>query len=137
METGGFQGRTRVVRRDELYTSLSAVLGIAQSSIVAEYGMTELLSQYYDSPASRPTATRVKVAPPWLRPLVVDAQGREVAHGEIGFLRHVDLANRSSVLAIDTEDRGYRSGEGIVLLGRDTDAPARGCSLDAEDLIAR
>jgi hypothetical protein len=137
METGGFKGRTRVVERDELYASLSATLGIAQSAIVAEYGMTELLSQYYDSHESRASGVRVKVAPPWLRPLVLDSEGREVAHGTVGFLRHVDLANRSSVLAIDTEDRGYRSGDGIVLLGREAEAPARGCSLDAEDLIAR
>ena len=135
METGGFKGRTRVVERDELYVSLSEMLGIPTESVVAEYGMTELLSQYYDAPDSRAAATRVKVAPPWLQPLVVDADGREVAHGEIGYLRHVDLANRSSVVAIDTEDRGYRSGAGIVLLGRDDSAPPRGCSLDFEDLI--
>jgi hypothetical protein len=135
METGGFKGRTRVVERDELYALLSGALGIPQRAIVAEYGMTELLSQYYDSHESRTSTTRVKVAPPWLRPLVVDANGREVAAGEIGYVRHVDLANRSSVLAIDTEDRGYASGNGIVLLGRESDAPPRGCSLDAEDLL--
>jgi hypothetical protein len=137
METGGFKGRTRTVERDELYAALAQTFGLATSSIVAEYGMTELLSQYYDSPESRVTDTRVKVAPPWLRPLVVDGNGREVADGEVGFLRHVDLANRSSVIAIATEDRGYRSGLGIVLLGREAEAPPRGCSLDAEDLIAR
>jgi hypothetical protein len=137
METGGFKGRARVVERSELYGALAATLGVPESSIVAEYGMTELLSQYYDSPASRHTQTRVKVAPPWLRPLVVDANGREVLAGEIGYLRHVDLANRSSVVAIETEDRGYRADDGIVLLGREVDAPLRGCSLDAEDLVAR
>lgn len=136
METGGFKGRARVVERTELYTALSAAFGIPEPSIIAEYGMTELLSQYYDAPQSRASETRLKIAPPWLRPLVVDGDGREVAPGETGFLRHVDLANRSSVVAIDTEDRGYRIGDGIVLLGRDLDAPARGCSLDAEDLTA-
>ncbi|MFY9779167.1 MAG: hypothetical protein WAJ85_01490 [Candidatus Baltobacteraceae bacterium] len=136
METGGFKGRARAVERGELYARLEWTLGIAQSSIVAEYGMTELASQYYDAPASRGAAVRVKVAPPWLRTLVVDPSGRELPAGEPGFLRHVDLGNRSSAVAIETEDRGYRSGEGIVLLGRAIDAPPRGCSLDAEDLIA-
>jgi hypothetical protein len=136
METGGFKGRARVVERAALYAALSATLGIPEASIVAEYGMTELLSQYYDAPAARAQAIRVKVAPPWLRPLVVDAGGREVPAGEIGFLRHLDLANRSSAIAIETEDRGYRTPDGIVLLGRDADAPLRGCSLDAEDLAA-
>lgn len=134
METGGFKGRTRVVEREELYVRLAATFGIGQESIVAEYGMTELLSQYYDSIESRASAQRVKAAPPWLRTLVVDAQGRELPAGETGYLRHVDLANRSSVLAIDTEDRGYAVPGGIVLLGRESDAPLRGCSLDAEDL---
>jgi hypothetical protein len=136
METGGFKGRAHVVERSELYAGLSHALGVPESSIVAEYGMTELLSQYYDAPASRTSAIRVKVSPPWLRPLVVDAGGNEVAAGEVGYLRHVDLANRSSVVAIDTEDRGYRLGDGIVLLGRESGAPPRGCSLDAEDLLA-
>jgi len=135
METGGFKGRTRAIERSELYRRLEASLGVAQSAIVAEYGMTELLSQYYDAPESRSSDLRIKVGPPWLRALVVDANGREVPAGETGFLRHVDLANRSSVVAIDTEDRGYVHGHGFVLLGRDVDAPARGCSLDAEDLI--
>lgn len=135
METGGFKGRAVEIPRDELYARLSAALGVPTAAIVAEYGMTELVSQYYDSPSSRGETTRVKVAPPWLRTLVLDGDGREVADGAIGFLRHVDLGNRSSVVAIDTEDRGYRSGEGIVLLGRDLAAAPRGCSLDAEDLV--
>ncbi len=134
METGGFKGRTRVIAREELYARLAAAFGIDQESIVAEYGMTELLSQFYDSIESRSSALRVKAAPPWLRTLVVDAEGREVPAGETGFLRHVDLANRSSVLAIETEDRGYLVPGGIVLRGRESDAEPRGCSLDAEDL---
>ncbi len=137
METGGFKGRARVVERAELYARLTTTLGIAPEAIVAEYGMTELVSQYYDTPASRSGAgPRIKGSPPWLRTLVVTSDGREVPDGETGFLRHVDLGNRSSVVAIDTEDRGYRAGAGIVLLGRESDAPPRGCSLDAEDILA-
>jgi hypothetical protein len=136
METGGFKGRSRVVERAELYAGLEGALGIPYEAIVAEYGMTELLTQFYDTLESRREPVRVKAAPPWLRTLVLDASGREVPDGEAGFLRHVDLANRSSVVAIDTEDRGYRVPGGIVLLGRDIDAPLRGCSLDAEDLLA-
>ena len=135
METGGFKGRARVVERADLYAALEAALGIAQRGIVAEYGMTELVSQYYDSCASRAGEVRVKASVPWLRALVVDAAGREVPRGETGFLRHVDLGNRSSVIAIDTEDRGYATDDGIVLLGREIDAPQRGCSLEAESLL--
>ncbi len=136
METGGFKGREHAVSRDDLYARIAGLLGIAQDAIVAEYGMTELTSQYYDAPSSRGAAVRVKTGPPWLRTLVVDERGARVPSGEIGFLRHVDLANRGSVVAIQTEDRGYETAGGFVLLGRDADAPLRGCSLDAEDLLA-
>jgi hypothetical protein len=137
METGGFKGRAKVVPREELYARTEAALGIPQPAIVAEYGMTELLSQFYDTPESRERDVRIKTGMPWLRTLVVDASGRELPPGAIGYLRHIDLANVSSVLAIETEDRGYAVEGGFVLVGRDLDAPPRGCSLDAEDLHAR
>ena len=148
METGGFKGRTRVVERTALYEETSARLGVPVERIVAEYGMTELSSQYYDAPSSRARVEpRVKVPPPWLRPIVVDGDGRPLPHGVVGAIRHVDLANRGSVIAIDTEDLGAlvdappESGgpasAGLVLLGREQGAELRGCSLDAESLLAR
>jgi Acyl-protein synthetase, LuxE len=152
METGGFKGRTRVVERAVLYAETSARLGVPVEAIVAEYGMTELSSQYYDAFASRGRVEpRVKVAPPWLRPIVVDGEGRPLPRGVVGAIRHVDLANRGSVVAIETEDlgalveapgsdeAGAASGArpGLVLLGREQGAELRGCSLDAESLLAR
>lgn len=145
METGGFKGRTRIVERPALYHEASKRLGVPIPAIVAEYGMTELSSQYYDAPASRDRIEpRIKVGPPWLRPLVVDGEGRPVPPGVVGALRHVDLANRGSAIAIDTEDLGALvasstgSGRpGLVLLGREQGAELRGCSLDAESLLAR
>ena len=138
METGGYKGRSRTLERPELYARLAECFCIPEDRIVAEYGMTELTSQYYDSPASRARGERIKAGPPWLRPLIVDARGAEVGLGEIGALRHVDLANRASAIAIQTEDLALRlPGEEFVLLGRDADARLRGCSLDVEDLLAR
>lgn len=134
METGGFKGRSRQVERAALYDALARRLGVASEAIVAEYGMTELCGQYYDAPASRTSPTRVKAGPPWLRALIVDPDGREVRRGTIGALRHVDLSNRSSVVAIETEDLAYAHDDGFVLLGRDAEAELRGCSLDAEEL---
>jgi Acyl-protein synthetase, LuxE len=138
METGGFKGRTRVVERAELYAQASALLGVPTDAIVAEYGMTELSSQYYDAFGSRARIEpRVKVAPPWLRAIVVDGEGRPLPHGVVGAIRHVDLANRGSVIAVETEDLGALVEDGLVLLGRDQGAELRGCSLDAETLLAR
>ncbi len=137
METGGFKGRVRAVSQAELYRRAATAFGIDEAAIVAEYGMTELCSQYYDSHASRHTSRRVKTPVPWLRPIVVDRAGRAVPDGIVGAIRHVDCANRSSVVAIQTEDLGALTADGLVLLGREEGAAARGCSLDAEDLIRR
>jgi acyl-CoA synthetase (AMP-forming)/AMP-acid ligase II len=137
LETGGFKGRSRVVARDDLYRRAARTFGIDEAAIVAEYGMTELSSQYYDTPASRTAARRLKAPVPWLRPIVVDPAGQPVPAGVVGSIRHVDCANRSSVVAIDTEDLGALTPGGLILLGREEGAAARGCSLDAEDLIRR
>lgn len=135
METGGFKGRTRVVGREELYTRAAEAFAIDQSAIVAEYGMTELSSQYYDAPSSRAFARRIKVPAPWLRPVIVDASGNPLPDGVVGVIRHIDCANRASVVAIETEDLGAIVPGGLLLLGREEGASLRGCSLDAESLI--
>lgn len=164
METGGFKGRSRVVDRDELYDEIADEFGIARERIVAEYGMTELTSQWYDgllrgaafahpargrasascgrlrSPSARSAQDdelRYKCAPAWLRARVVDAAGKDVPDGVVGALVHVDLANRSSCVAISTEDLGAVTEDGLVLIGRERGAALRGCSLDAEALRAR
>lgn len=136
METGGFKGRTRVVSRDELYDEAASRFNIPRSAIFAEYGMTELTSQYYDTVSSRDTALRVKASPPWLRPRVIGPNGKTLPKGTVGSLVHIDLANRSSCTAIATEDLGVEVDGGIVLIGREQGAALRGCSLDAEELRA-
>lgn len=141
METGGFKGRSRTIGREDFYRDLMTLFALPAARIVGEYGMTELTSQYYDDFATLAVGGavlgRLKVSPPWLRPLVVDSTGRPVSEGVVGSLVHVDLANRSSCVAIATEDLGAAFPGGIVLLGRDEGAELRGCSLDAEALAER
>ena len=149
METGGFKGRARAIERDELYARTGERFGLSESAIVAEYGMTELTSQYYDDvlvrsrAASAPYEARRKLAPPWLKTRVAGPDGRTLPAGTVGTLVHVDLANRSSCLAIATEDLGAwfdatpQRSAGLVLIGRERGAELRGCSLDAETLLAR
>lgn len=138
METGGFKGRTRTVAREELYARAARTFHLPVEAIFAEYGMTELTSQYYDAPTSRGTPeSRRKVAPPWLRARVVGADGKTVPKGTVGALVHVDLANRSSCIAVATEDLGVRFDDGLVVIGREAGAALRGCSLDAETLLPR
>lgn len=131
METGGFKGRSRVVDRDALYEQVCERFDLPRARIVAEYGMTELSSQYYSD------GGRAYTGPPWLRARVVGPERTTLPDRTIGALLHVDLGNRSSCIAVQTDDLGAWSGDGLVLFGRDRDAALRGCSLDAEELRAR
>lgn len=137
METGGYKGRTRELPRAELHALITETLGIPASHIVCEYGMCELSSQAYDrvagdiNPSRHPSpVTRHFHFPPWCRTALVSPEtGREVADGETGLVRVLDLANVHSVAAIQTEDLAVRRGDGFELLGRARHAEPRGCSL--------
>lgn len=135
METGGFKGRVKEVSKAALYEACGDRLGIPRTHCVSEYGMTELSSQFYDAEAGR-GGKRFFRGPAWTRTVVVDPRtGGEARKGKPGLLRHYDLANRGSVIAVETEDLGRVSGEGFELLGRAPHAASRGCSLAYEALI--
>ncbi len=140
METGGFKGRTREVSKPKFYAECQARLSIPREFCVSEYGMTELSSQFYD------TTLRDKVlgvkrrpfkeGPAWIRTRVVDPRtNQEAKKGSAGILRHFDLTNRGSVMAVQTEDMGRAVGDGFELLGRAPESELRGCSLSYEDFL--
>lgn len=138
MDTGGFKGAAREVEPSELRARYVEHLGIAPDHCINEYGMTELCSQLYESGLRSPgDATQGrKLAPPWLRTLAADPETlAPLTPGETGLLRHVDLANLSSVIAVQTEDVGYEVAGGCVLLGRAPGAAPRGCSIAADMLL--
>jgi len=144
METGGFKGRSREVERGELYRRLSAALGVPGDRIVNEYGMTEMLSQFYEpvleegGPAD--PAKRRHLAPPWVRTRILDPDTLDpVEDGSPGLLCHLDLANLYSAALLLTEDLGAavpgptpRHQGGFRVLGRSPGAEPRGCSLSME-----
>jgi hypothetical protein len=139
MDTGGFKGRSREVTREELYGAVGEMTGIGHAWCVNEYGMTEMSSQFYDAVAGSGAvpAERVHAGPPWVRTLATDPETlRPLPHGEIGVLRHVDLANLQSVTSIQTADLGFTSPAGFRVLGRARGAEARGCSLAMDDLLS-
>ncbi|MBB4638320.1 long-chain fatty acid--CoA ligase [Longimicrobium terrae] len=138
MDTGGFKGRSREVTREELYAGLTDRLGIPAAWCVNEYGMTEMSSQFYDGVAGAALAPteRMHVGPVWVRTQATDPETlRPLPHGGVGVLRHLDLANLNSVMAIQTADLGFTTPEGFRVLGRATGAEARGCSLAMDDLL--
>jgi len=123
METGGYKGRSRELSREELHRLIAQYLGVEIGSILREYGMSELSSQAYAR------ADRAVQFPPWARATVISPEtGLEVAVGDTGLVRIVDLANVRSVAAIQTEDLGVRRDIGFELLGRASMAEPRGCS---------
>ncbi len=141
MDTGGSKGRSREITAPELYRLCWDLLGIPDPFVVNEYGMTEMGSQFYDNSLRNYVRgiqeARSKVGPPWVRTLVMDQElQEEVPSGGIGLLRHFDLANAGSVMAIQTEDLGCRIGSGFEVIGRARGAEARGCSLALEELLS-
>jgi hypothetical protein len=142
MDTGGFKGRSRTLSRLDLYRQLSVAHGVPLQNIVNEYGMTELLSQYYEVSAPERAGTdledRRHVAPPWLRVRVLDPITLEaVPAGQPGLLCHYDLANAGSVIAVLTEDLGVEDAGGLRVLGRVAGAEPRGCSLAMDALLSQ
>lgn len=141
METGGFKGRSRTLPREEFYAALTERHGVPQHMIVNEYGMTELLSQFYEPvirEASDPgLAGRRLVGPPWVRTRVLDPVTLTPApDGSPGLLCHFDLANLGSVCAVLTEDVGVAVDGGFRVLGRSPGSEPRGCSLAMDQLMS-
>lgn len=138
MDTGGFKGRSREVPREELYGAIERGLGIPAHSIVNEYGMTEMSSQFYDGTVSRaaPVDQRRHTRPAWVRTISCDPETLEpLPEGSVGILRHLDLANVDSVMALQTADMGRVEGGRIELLGRAAGSEPRGCSIAMDDLL--
>ena len=125
METGGYKGTQRSLTKGALYSLFKNKLGIPTESIVNEYSMTELSSQFYTRGLGAP-----HTGPHWTRIRVVDpATGSDAAPGTPGYLIIYDLANLHSVMAIQTQDIAIAHDDNsFTLLGRDPSALPRGCS---------
>jgi len=148
METGGYKGRSVEWPRSVLYERLGDAFAVPAGSIVSEYGMCELSSQFYSRRTEGPGTTvpgrgvaddpPVFTGPPWVRVKAVEPESqRPVPPGEAGLLRVIDLANRGSVIAVQTEDLALVAGDGsFVLLGRAPTAAPKGCSLTAEESLS-
>jgi hypothetical protein len=130
METGGYKGRSREMPKAQLRGMISSFLGVPESEIIAEYGMSELSSQAYDRVNADNSG--LFVFPPWVRAQVVSAEtGGPAEEGKTGLLRVFDLANIWSVMAVQTEDLVVAHSGGFNVLGRAAASAPRGCSLRA------
>jgi hypothetical protein len=135
MDTGGFKGRSLEIPREELYPLYEARLGIAEPYCVNEYGMAEMISQFYDRIAGR-KGTRLFIPPMQVRTEVVDPRTLSLLpSGAVGLLCHFDLANLDSVFPLLTQDLGRKVDGGFQLIGRAADAEMKGCSLWIDRLL--
>ena len=138
MQTGGYKGRSREVSAVDLRRAVAQAFAIDERAVVAEYGMTELSSQFWEATLVDPGAKHGLYAePPWARVAVVDPETLSpVSGGEVGIARIEDLANVDSAFAILTQDRVRRVGERFELLGRAPGAHPRGCSIALDEMLS-
>ena len=140
MQTGGYKGRSREIDPAALRNMMHVRYGIPEPWIIAEYGMTELSSQMYEttlrSAVEGSASERCLWAPPWVRVTAVDPDTLlPLEGGAAGVLRIDDCANLDSVCCILSADVGRKVGEGFVIEGRSAGAVARGCSLAADQAL--
>ncbi len=155
MQTGGMKASGLTIAPGDLRACAALRLGLEPAAVVAEYGMTETCSQFYERTwrdawdeeercglaPSADVEPRLLHGPPWARAVVCDPETLEpAAPGTLGVVRLVDLANRFTLSFLQTEDLavaregpcGLGSGP-FALAGRAAGAEARGCSLTAAE----
>ena len=139
MPTGGAKGKAQALDPIALRARVMNAFGIAAHQVVGEYGMTELSSQLYEAHPTRKDINLVPgvyYAPAWLDVCPVDGETlRPVPAGEAGLARFIDLANIDSAVCVVTQDLIRAHAGGFELVGRQTGAPSRGCSLSTEEWL--
>ncbi|MCL2778091.1 MAG: acyl-protein synthetase [Polyangiaceae bacterium] len=137
MQTGGYKGKSREVPAAALRRELARALRVDEREIVAEYGMTELSSQFYERTLFDAASPKgIFAEPPWARVVPVDPNSLvPVADGDVGIAKIIDAMNVDSAVAVLTEDRVRRVVGGFELLGRAPGARARGCSIAIDELL--
>ena len=143
IEGGGYKGKSREVSKEELLSLAYEILGVPNENVINLLGSTEITSVFTDNVLYNKfhgiSEPRYKPNHPWTRTIVVDPdtlrepKPKRLPKGEKGVIRHYDLANKSTVLAIQTEDVGYEIGDGFEIMERGTGIA--GCSLAIEEFI--
>jgi acyl-CoA synthetase (AMP-forming)/AMP-acid ligase II len=140
VDGGGYKGRSRELTKQEFIDTAGEVFGVRPDHVVNLLGITELTSLYIDNVLADAVAGRVrprfKPHTPWTRTVAVHPETLEpIPRGEVGLLRHFDLANARICPALQSEDLGYETDEGFEVLGRAQGAELRGCSLAMEQFL--
>ncbi|NMG77049.1 acyl-protein synthetase [Aromatoleum diolicum] len=121
---GGYRGRFGELTQDDYFRLAGEVLGLPASHCVNVLGMAESATNYFDDTLraailGAPSARR-RLTPPWARVAAVGLDDLQpLPPGEVGLLRHYDLANLPTVLAVQTDNLGYVDNDGsFQIVGR-------------------
>lgn len=121
---GGYRGRFGELTQDDYFRLADEVLGIPATHCVNVLGMAETATNYFDDTLRAAVlgarGERRRVPPPWARVEAVGIEDlRPLPPGEVGLLRHYDVVNLPTVLAVQTDNLGYTDGEGgFQIVGR-------------------
>lgn len=130
IETGGMKTYRRELAREELHQILAENFSVNLEQVHSEYGMTELLSQAYD------TGDGLFRPPPWMEIVIYDPDDPATPcdTGTEGLIGIIDLANVYSCSFLVTGDVGVQNGDGsFKVLGRWEKANLRGCNFLLEE----
>lgn len=143
VEGGGYKGKSREVSKEELLSLTYEILGVPNDNVINLLGLTETASVFIDNVLFNKlhgiSEPRYKPNHPWTRTIAVDPntlkepKPKRLPSEEKGVLRHYDLANKSTVIAVQTEDTGYEIGDGFEIMERGTGIA--GCSLAIEEFL--
>ncbi|MEU4803902.1 acyl-CoA reductase [Actinosynnema sp. NPDC023587] len=131
---GGFKGRSRVMRVDDLRTAVRRVFGIERFGNI--FGMTELANQHYDA-ADVPVGPLGERPKPWRLcggPRVRDPRTREFLAAGPGLLEITDLSLLDRPHVLLTGDVGIATADGVAIAGRISGSTSRGCSLSLDEM---
>lgn len=126
---GGYQGTFGECSRERFYEVVNDLLGIPAHCCVNTLGMGESGTNYFDNVLRDhldgiTAGERYKCDLPWTRTIVVGIRtGQHMPKGELGLIRHYDLTNRATVLAVQTDNIGYETDQGFEILGRSANVP--------------
>lgn len=120
---GGYLGQFGECTRDELYEKCRLILGVEAPYCINVLGMGEISTNFFDNVLDDHCKGQkggcFKVVPPWTRTGVVGIDTFErLPRGETGLLQHLDLVNRSMVIAVQTDNLGFETENGFEIVGR-------------------
>lgn len=121
---GGYRGRFGELTQQDYLRLAWEVLGIPYSHCVNVLGMAESATNYFDDTLRCAIAgesqRRLRRCPPWTRTLAVSLDDLSVLPpGKVGLLRHYDVVNLPTVLAVQTDNLGYVDADGsFQIVGR-------------------